>query len=91
MIKSDLALSVGKGCHTLYPGNNRWIHLIPWAWFPSTEPPQSWAVLVSISPLLSLQEENKCRNRCTSPANGLKNNTLPHRTIIWGHEIKMNT
>lgn len=34
------------------------IHWKPWALFPSTEPAQSWAVLISTSPLLSLQKEN---------------------------------
>lgn len=34
------------------------IHGTPRALFPTTEPAQSWAVLISTSPLLSLWKEN---------------------------------
>lgn len=67
MVKSDLAVTVGKGCHTCYPGNSQRIHLMPWAWFSSTEPSRSWAVPTAISPLLSLREGKKSAETAALP------------------------
>lgn len=58
MIKSDLALSVGKGCHTCLISRQQPVDSLTMAGLVPVNgaPSPSWAVLIPVAPLLSLQE-----------------------------------